>query len=127
MVAYLSPDIQRSPFNHQVSPMTTVFIDQDAIQSALKLAASELQAHFLQEEGELYRADDLQQALNHWLELSIESLVDDVLFHAVEGDRSYAFNREAFEARMRRMQPMKRPAHGEIQPVTVQLKQPKAA
>jgi hypothetical protein len=106
--------------------MTTLF-DQEAVQSALKLAASELQSHFLHEEGELYRTDDLQQALNHWLELSIESLVDDVLFHAVEGDRSYAFNREAFEAQMRRMQPVKRSISGEIQPVKVQPKHPQAA
>jgi hypothetical protein len=107
--------------------MTTLFIDNEAVQSALKSAAAELQSRFLQEEGELYRADDLQQALNHWLELSIESLVDDVLFHAVEGDRSYAFNREAFESQMRRVQPMKSPSHLDMQPVKVQPKQPQAA
>jgi hypothetical protein len=94
--------------------MTTLFIDQEAIQSALKETAGELQAHYLRQEGEFYRSEDLQRALNQWLELSIESLVDDVLFHTVEGDRSYSFNREAFDAQMRRMKPAKRLVSGEL-------------
>lgn len=89
--------------------MTTLFIDTDMVQSALKTAAIELQARFLQEEGETYRVEDLQQALNNWLELSIEALADDALFHAVEGDRSYAFNRDAFESQMKRIRPVDAP------------------
>lgn len=100
--------------------MTTLFIDTDMVQSALKAAAIELQARFLQEEGETYRVEDLQQALNNWLELSIESLADDALFHAVEGDRSYAFNRDAFELQMKRIRPMDAPH--EIKPAFKRMK-----
>jgi len=86
--------------------MTAFFVDTDSMQSALETAAIDLQAHYLREEGETYQVEDLQHALENWLELSIESLVEDALFHAVEGDRSIAFNRSAFEAQLRRLKPM---------------------
>jgi hypothetical protein len=35
--------------------------------------------------------------LSRWLELSIEQLCDDALFHCITGDRSIAFNRDGFE------------------------------
>jgi hypothetical protein len=85
-------------------PMTP-FIDTEAVQTALNQTAIALQARFVQETGERYCVDDLQQALTHWLELSIEELVDDALFHTVEGDRTCAFNRRAFELQMKRLQP----------------------
>lgn len=81
-------------------------VDTDTIQRSLRHVAVDLQAHFVQQDGEVYSLDDLQRALTGWLELSIESLVDDALFHTVEGDRSYAFNRPAFETQMQRMQPV---------------------
>jgi len=84
--------------------MTALFIDTDATQAALQTAATELQARLVEESGERYRVEDLQTALAHWLELSIESLVEDALFHAIEGDRSYAFNRRAFETQLRKLQ-----------------------
>jgi hypothetical protein len=86
--------------------MAAFFVDTDSIQSALETAAIDLQTHFLQEEGEVYRVEDLQQALESWLELSVESLVEDALFHAVEGDRSVAFNRSAFESQLKRVKPL---------------------
>lgn len=86
--------------------MTALFVDTDSIQSALETAAIDLQAHFLHEEGETYRVEDLQRALENWLELSVESLVEDALFHAVEGDRSVAFNRSGFESQLRRVEPV---------------------
>lgn len=86
--------------------MNSLFIDTDAVQSALREAAIELQARYVQEEGETYRVEDLQRALTHWLEVSIESLAEEALFHAVEGDRSYAFNRSAFELQMKRIKPV---------------------
>ncbi|WNZ24720.1 hypothetical protein HJG54_18975 [Leptolyngbya sp. NK1-12] len=82
----------------------TISIDSEATQVVLKAAAAELQARFMQECGESYRVEDLQAALNRWLELSVEALLDDVLFHTVEGDRAYAFNRRAFEMQMRKLQ-----------------------
>ena len=84
--------------------MTALFIDTDATQAALQSAAAELQARLVEESGEQYRLEDLHSALAHWLELSIESLVEDALFHALEGDRSYAFNRRAFEAQLYKLQ-----------------------
>ena len=81
------------------------FIDPDATHVALKTAAVELQERLEQEYGEQYRTEDLQMALTHWLELSIESLVEDVLFHTIDGDRSYAFNRRAFEKQLKKLQP----------------------
>lgn len=86
--------------------MTALFIDTDATQTALHATAVELQARFVDEFGEEYRLEDLQAALSHWLELSIESLVEDALFHTVEGDRSHAFNRRAFEIQIRNLQPV---------------------
>jgi hypothetical protein len=87
-----------------VKNMTALFIDTDATQTALQSAAAELQARFAQESGEQYCVTDLQRALSQWLELSIESLVEDAVFHTVEGDRSHAFNRRAFEIQLRKLQ-----------------------
>lgn len=90
-----------------IAPLVdTVAIQTDAIQLAFKTAATELQTHYAHEYGDAYRIEDLEQALHNWLELSLESLVEDVLFHTIEGDRSYAFNRSAFELQMQRLQPI---------------------
>ncbi len=86
--------------------MITPLVDQNTVQTALHTAAAELRAYYAHEYGETYRLEELQQVLQNWLELSIESLVEDALFHAVEGDRAYAFNRAAFEAQMQRIQPV---------------------
>jgi hypothetical protein len=72
---------------------------------ALSEAASQLQAYFLREEGSEYEVADLEHVLDRWLELSMERLLEDVLFHVVEGDRAYAFNRRAFELQMEQIQP----------------------
>jgi hypothetical protein len=85
---------------------TVPFIDTEAVQTALNQTAIALQVRFAQETGDRYGVEDLQQALTHWLELSIEELVDDALFHTVEGDRAYAFNRRAFELQIKRLQPL---------------------
>jgi hypothetical protein len=81
-------------------------VDRSEIRSALRDTAIELQGHFLHEDGDLYRVDDLQRALENWLELSIEALVEDALFHVVDGDRATAFNRATFEAQMQRLRPV---------------------
>lgn len=100
-----------------VNKMTTLFIDTDAIQSALQDAALELQARYQHEDGETYRLEDLQKALTHWLEVSIESLAEEALFHTAEGDRSCAFNRDAFELQMRRVKPIHPPRVIEGKPI----------
>lgn len=81
-------------------------IDSSTVQSALQQAAIQLQTHLAHEEGNLYRLEDLQQVLVCWLESSIECLVEDALFHTLEGDRAFAFNRRAFERQMQHLQPV---------------------
>ncbi|HEY9697801.1 MAG TPA: hypothetical protein V6D10_11090 [Trichocoleus sp.] len=87
-------------------PIDSPTIDSSTLQQTLRETALQLQAHFVQEEGEVYRTEDLQQALSRWLELSLESLLEDAMFHVVEGDRAYAFNRRAFELQMKQLQPV---------------------
>jgi hypothetical protein len=86
--------------------MTVLSIDTDIAQAALGSVAAELQARFVAEYGERYELEALQAALARWLELSVEALVEDALFHTVEGDRAYAFNRRAFEVQLRKLQPV---------------------
>jgi hypothetical protein len=95
----------------------TPFIDTEAVQTALNQTAIALQARFAQETGDRYGVDDLQQALTQWLELSIEALVDDALFHTIEGDRAYAFNRRAFELQINRLQPLPQPIPANREPI----------
>lgn len=85
--------------------MTDLAIDTDAVQMAFDKAAIELQTHFIEEYGERYALEDLQVALTRWLELSIEALVEDAVFHTVEGDRTYAFNRRGFEMQLQKSRP----------------------
>lgn len=80
-------------------------IDVESTQLALESAAIELQSRYASTDGERYRVEDLKTALTRWLELSIESLVEDVLFHTIDGDRAYAFNRHGFEMQLRKLQP----------------------
>jgi hypothetical protein len=80
--------------------------NDSTVQDTLNDAASQLKSRFLREEGNTYSVEDLQKALGNWLQLSVESLLDDVLFHVVEGDRAYAFNRRAFEIEIQRLQPV---------------------
>lgn len=86
--------------------MTPLYLNTEGIQQEISGAAQQLQAHFAHEEGLFYTLEDLEKALLGWLELSIEALVEDALFHTVEGDRSYAFNRHAFELQMKRIHPV---------------------
>jgi hypothetical protein len=88
------------------APYTAPYIDTDTMESAFQSAAAELEARFVEEYGEHYRVEDLQAALTRWFELSLESLIEDVLFHTVDGDRAYAFNRRAFEIQLKKLQPV---------------------
>lgn len=42
----------------------------------------------------------IEEALVFWLESSIESLAEDALYHCVEGDVSFARNRDSFFRRL---------------------------
>jgi hypothetical protein len=78
----------------------------DEIQEQLNSAATQVQAHIAQNDGTVYSVEDLQRALSAWLELSIEALVEDAMFHVVEGDRAQAFNRRAWELQLARLKPV---------------------
>lgn len=78
----------------------------DDVKPQLNSVAAQLQERIALNEGTIYRLDDLQQALTNWLELSIEALVDDAMFHTIEGDRSQAFNRHAWENQLSRLEPV---------------------
>ena len=59
-------------------------------------AAAQIQAQ-LASRGEQYAIEDLNEVLSLWLELSVEQLCEDALFHCVTGDRAFSFNRSGFE------------------------------
>jgi hypothetical protein len=69
----------------------------ESVSEDLTSAAQFLQGWYLQEEGTHYSANDLRSCLVQWLESSIEQLASDAAFLAAQGDRSQAFNRQAFQ------------------------------
>jgi hypothetical protein len=71
----------------------------DSVQEAIATAAKKLQVHYQPDQE--YSIEDLQSALTVWLEMSLEQLADDALFHVAEGSAAYAFNRAAFELAMK--------------------------
>jgi hypothetical protein len=77
----------------------------DNVTDALESTAAQLQARFAQC-GDHYDTERIEEALRTWLELSIEQLADDALFHCVEGDSIRAFNRRAFTDELKKVQPM---------------------
>lgn len=89
----------------QTIPSTDIYISQSTYNSIADLAM-QLQSHYAIESGAAYDARDLQQAILKWLESSIESLVDDGMFHLVEGQRGFAFNRPEFDRQLSKLQPI---------------------
>jgi len=85
----------------------------DETLAAIQQAAAEAQAHLEHEESRHYRVDDLQTAFWKWLESSLEALATDAMYHAFEGDRSYAFNRRAFETALERIDYAEHPAEAD--------------
>jgi hypothetical protein len=84
---------------------TTKLFTSDNVTEALQIAAAKLQARFAQG-GEVYDVNEIHEKLCTWLELSVEQLADDALYHCVEGDSTYAFNRHAFTDEMKKIQPI---------------------
>ena len=77
-----------------------------SVYTAIADAAVQLQLHYVINSGVTYDLHNLQTALVHYLEGSIESLVDDLMFHTVEGDRAHAFNRSEYERQLNNLQPL---------------------
>ncbi|MCY7282812.1 MAG: hypothetical protein LH679_05085 [Cyanobacteria bacterium CAN_BIN43] len=73
----------------------------DTALNAISEAATQIQAA-LAERDDYHEVEEISLILSHWLELSIESLCDDALYHCVTGDRSFAVNRAGFESLLKR-------------------------
>ncbi len=96
--------------------MAELLIDRETIQTDLKAAAAVLQAHYIREAGTVYQLADLERALTIWLELSVEALAQDAVFHVIEGDRTYAFNRPAFEQQLHQLEPIEEEVETSAEP-----------
>jgi hypothetical protein len=76
----------------------------DTALNSLNDAAVAIQRE-LASRGEQYAIADLNEVLSLWLELSVEQLCEDALFHCITGDRSFSFNRLGFEAFLKKVEP----------------------
>lgn len=77
-----------------------------SIYDSIADVALQLQLHYVINSGVTYDIHELQAALIHYLESALESLVDDLMFHTVEGDRTHAFNRAEYERQLNKLQPL---------------------
>ena len=75
----------------------------DTVLENLQQAAVSAQAWLQREKGEYYRVNDLKQAFVHWLELCLEQLAEEAMYHAFEGDRTFAVNRQDFQAQLEKL------------------------
>lgn len=81
----------------------------ESVQSAVADAAEKAQAYLEHEQGVHYAVNDLKNAFIKWLEISIEQLTDDAMYHCLEGDRSLAFNRQSFTLALEKLTPAHTP------------------
>jgi hypothetical protein len=84
----------------------SLYLDNDAIQTQLFQSALVIQSNLAFEQGTEYRREDIQKALITWLELSIESLVEDAVFHCTDSNSTHAYNRRAFELALKKVRPI---------------------
>jgi len=74
-------------------------VSEESIRS-LGAAAPTIQARLI-EKGRNYSIADINEALAYWLELTIEELCDEAVYHCAEGDRSNVVNRAGFETALK--------------------------
>jgi hypothetical protein len=77
----------------------------ESVQESVVDAAEKAQAYLEQEKGVHYSVNDLKNVLVKWLELSIEQLAEEAMYHCLEGDRAYAFNRAGFTQALEKLSP----------------------
>lgn len=85
----------------------------ESVQIAIADAAEKAQVYLENEQGIHYGVNDLKNAFVKWLEISIEQLVDDAMYHCLEGDRSFAFNRQSFTLAIEKLTPAHTPAEAD--------------
>lgn len=89
-----------------------IFIS-DTVKESIADAAKKAQQYLEQQYGTHYEVNDLEKALVHWLEVSIEQLADDSCYHCVDGDLSLVFNRCVFTSALSKVQPAYSPAEAD--------------
>lgn len=90
----------------------TIFIS-DTVRQDIKDAVQKAQMYFEQQVGVHYSESDLEKAFVHWLESSIEQLADEAIYHCVEGDHSFVFNRPVFTSALAKLTPAYTPAEAD--------------
>ena len=85
----------------------------DETQATIQQASEQAQAFLEHEEGKHYQVDDLKKTFWKWLEQSVEQLATDAMYHTLEGDRSFAFNRHGFEDMLKTLDYTEHPAEAD--------------
>lgn len=83
-----------------------IYINPETIQESLLNAAERVQAHLQDKTGERYSVPQLQAALQHWLEVSIEELASEAEYHVIAAGDRQGFNRVAFENQLNKLKPI---------------------
>lgn len=86
-----------------------IFIS-DAVKQAIVDVSKQAQGYLEHEMGVHYSVNDLEKTFVSWLESSIEQLADDALYHCIEGDGSFAFNRHSFNSALEKLTAAHTPA-----------------
>jgi hypothetical protein len=81
-----------------------IYLSDSAIEG-IEVGAESLQQWLKAQTGEHYSIEDLKRVVRNWLEASIESLAEDVIYHAKEGVETHAFNRREFARQLDKLTP----------------------
>jgi hypothetical protein len=77
----------------------------DGANDGIRSGAEQLQDHLKTQTGQIYSTADLEKAIRGWIEECIESLSEDVMYHAAEGLDTHAFNRRGFKRQLDKLTP----------------------
>lgn len=88
--------IPKESHNSHAAEVITVQIPS-SVPMALHQAALEIQSWLEHNRSEHYKQSDLVDVLRNWLELQIESLAEEAIYHCVSGSSTHAIGRRTFE------------------------------
>lgn len=77
--------------------------------ASVKRAAATVKASLEERNGEQYDLADVETVLIQWFLDSADQLALEAHYHAISGDRSYAFNRSTFDKLAARLEPIEQP------------------
>lgn len=72
-------------------------IDTSQAISPLRVAAPIIRQWLIDNDSLVYELSDIENVLVNWLELSIEELATEALYHCISGDTSQAIGRRTFK------------------------------